>query len=186
MTLAVAYHTLALRSVIRGLNNAHAFITKGVAHIESQGHDPNDYLTTRLAPDMLNFTEQIQRFTDAAKSIPPNVNPDIEKLTLPDEEKTFPELLDRIKRTIAYLEGVDAKLFEGREGAEVTLKVRQGAIQITFPTLEYVTVHAQPNFWFHVVTAYDILRMKGVPLGKFDFLNGAGLLNVEFVKKADE
>ena len=147
MTAALSYHKLALGPIITGLKNAHAFISKGVAHIEAEGDDPNDYLTARLAPDMIDFIEQVQRFTDSAKGIPSRVNPDVAVFTLPDEEKTFPELLDRINRTIDYLEGVDEKSFEGKEGVEITMEFAGGAVQVTYSTLEYVMTFAHPNFW---------------------------------------
>jgi len=124
---------------------------------------------------MKDFTYQVYRFTDAAKFVPSRVNPEaIKALSLPDVEKTFPELQARIKQTIEYIEGVEESSFTGRESSEVVLKFGPTK-EFKFQALEYVLTFAQPNFWFHVTTAYDILRMKGVDVGKNDFLNGAGL-----------
>jgi hypothetical protein len=147
MPVALSYHRLALYPLITGLKNAHAFISKAAAHVESEGHDAADYTTARLYPDMYDFTQQVYRFTDGAKGIPPRVNPDNAVLTLPDVEKTFPELLERITRTIEYLEGIEEKSFEGREGAEVIMSFAKGTVQVRFTALEYVQVYAQPNFW---------------------------------------
>lgn len=147
MTAAISYSSLALDPVIRGLKNAHAFLQKAASHIEATGDDSNDYLTARLAPDMKNLIEQVHYFTYTAKSIPPHINVNISTLTLSDEDKTFPDLLARINRTIEYLEGIDDKRFEGQEGMELTMKFANGAVQVKYSTLQYVQMYAQPNFW---------------------------------------
>ncbi|KAF2023816.1 hypothetical protein EK21DRAFT_80058 [Setomelanomma holmii] len=185
MTTAITFHKLALGPVLQGLKNAHAFISKGQAHAAAQGHDENDYTTARLHPDMLDLVSQVNRFTDSAKFIPTRVNPENPTIPLPDVEKTFPELLDRITRTIAYLESIDEQSFEGRETAPYTSHFGQGTIKVEWTAIDYVMQFAQPNFWFHVTTAYDILRMKGVDVGKLDFLNGAGLMKLQRVEKAE-
>ncbi|CAO2652022.1 Nn.00g003050.m01.CDS01 [Neocucurbitaria sp. VM-36] len=179
----ITFHQVAIVPVLSGLKNAHFFINKGYEHAKAQNIDSNDFLTARLHPDMLDFIYQVQRFTDSAKFIPSRVNPAIEGMSLPDEEKTFPELLARIEKTIKYLESIDPSSFEGREGAEVPMKFGGGTIDVKFNALQYVTQFAQPNFWFHVTTAYGLLRMKGVDVGKFDFLNGAKLITMTTVKK---
>lgn len=180
---ALTFHNVALTPIIGGLKNAHAFITKGYEHSKTQDIDPTDFLTARLHPDMMDFTYQIYRFTDSAKFIPNRVNPAVEGFSLPDEEKSFPELLQRIERTIKYLEGVDASHFEGREGEQVVMKF--GPVEVKFTALQYVLQFAQPNFWFHVTTAYDILRHKGVDVGKFDFMNGAKIIQMTPIAKPE-
>lgn len=208
MATSLSFHHTTLSPIIAGLKNAKAWIAKGQQHAQSQGIDPNDYLTARLYPDMYDFIEQVQRFTDAAKFLPPRVNPAIPAITLPDVEKTFPELLDRVQRTLDYVESIDAKAFEGREDAELVLPFRNGTLQVTYSVAEYVVLFAHPNFWyvepfllflsiflqevdlltarrFHSTTAYGILRSKGVPLGKMDFLNGAGLKEIQVVEKKE-
>jgi hypothetical protein len=177
----LTFHNIALTPLINGLKNAHAFISKAQQHAQSQSLDPNDFLTARLHPDMQDFRYQIYRFTDSAKFIPPRVNPDIPSITLPDEEQTFEELLARIEKTTKYLEGVEAKSFEGREDEEVVMKFGGGKMEIRYTAATYVMQFAHPNFWFHVTTAYDILRHKSVDVGKFDFLNGAKIVEVKTV-----
>lgn len=147
MSSPITFHGLTLLPVITGLKNAHAFISKAASHIESQNHDAADYLGASLAPDMMNFTEQVHRMTDTAKAIAPRVNPANPEYSLPDVESTFPELLERIKKTIAHLEGIDAQTFEGREDEGVTMLYQKGTIKAEFKALEYVQVSAQPNFW---------------------------------------
>jgi len=147
MSSPITFHSAALTPILAGLKNIHVVLTKGATHIESLSHDAADYTSARLAPDMLNLAEQVYRLTDSAKAIPPRVNPENKALTLPDVETTFPELLERIENTIAYLESIDAKTFEGREGEDVILLLAKGAVRVEFKALEYVQIYAQPNFW---------------------------------------
>ncbi|KAF1849274.1 uncharacterized protein K460DRAFT_276614 [Cucurbitaria berberidis CBS 394.84] len=182
---AMSFHQVILIPILSGLKNARFFITKGYEHAKAHNIDPNDFLTARLHPDMRDFIFQIQRLTDAAKFIPSRVNPAVEDLALPDEEKTFPELLARIEKTIKYFEDLDAGCLDGCEDAEVVLKFSEGTLEAKFTALQYVLQFAQPNFWFHVTTAYDILRHKGVDVGKLDFLNGAKLIEVTRVVPAE-
>jgi hypothetical protein len=185
MTTAISFYQISLGSIIHGLQNAHHFISKGAAHAKSNNVDPNDYLNASLHPDMKDFIYQVQRFTDAAKFIPTRINPSNPSITLPDEEKTFPEVLERIKRTTEYLESIDPKTFEGKEHGQVVLEVGGGSIKVEYNAFEYVTMFAQANFWFHVTTAYDILRMKGVDVGKMDYLNGVGKFEFQKVEKKE-
>lgn len=144
---AITFHRASIVPLISGLKNAHAFVTKGYEYTKAQNIDPTDFLTARLHPDMLDFTYQIQSFTDTAQSIPSRINPAVEYTSLPREEKTFPELLARIEKAIDYLEGIDPSSFEGREGAEVPLKFRNGTVEAKFTAVQYVLEFAHPNFW---------------------------------------
>jgi hypothetical protein len=91
-----------------------------------------------------------------------------ESVSWEDNEKTFAELQERLAKTIAYLEALDPKSFEGKDDAEVILPQRSGELKFTGTT--YVTKFAIPNFYFHFVTAYGLLRKEGVPIGKGDYL----------------
>jgi len=142
---SITFHEICLTPVITGLKNAHGFISKGYEHAKAKNIDPNNFLTASIHPDMRDFRYQVYRFTDAAKFIPPRVNPSTEGITIPDTEQTFPELLERIQKTISYLEGVDAKSFEGREQETVTIPIGTG---IAFTAAQYVLVFAHPNFWY--------------------------------------
>jgi hypothetical protein len=179
---SLSFHKVAIAPTISGMKNAHAFITKGYEHAKTNNIDPNDYLTARLHPDMQDFRYQIYRLTDAVKFMPPRLNPALSSITLPDEEQTFEELLARIEKTIKYMEGFKESDFEGRENEEVVIKFGDGKNMIRLSASEYVSKFAHANMWFHITTAYAILRMKGVDLGKFDFLNGAKIIEIEQVK----
>lgn len=168
---------IVLPPVIRGLKNLTAILQKGVSHAQANSIKEEDYIKGRIYPDMGDLAFQIYSATNSAKGMASRINPDLEPLTMEDVETTFPALLDRIQRTIAYLEKIDPASLAGREQHEVVLTPPR--ITVRFPAIEYVLCLEHPNFWFHVATAYDILRMKGVPVGKKDYWNGAGLSKVE-------
>ncbi|KAI8943281.1 hypothetical protein NX059_001301 [Plenodomus lindquistii] len=174
---SLSFYEISLTPIIIGLKNTHAFLKKAEEHAKANKTDVNDFVTARLYPDMANFAFQIQRLTDAAKFIPTRINPAIEGVSIPDTEKTFAELVERVQKTISYLEGIDPKSFEGREQAEIQLSIG-GKFNPKFTGASYVFQFGHPNFWFHVTTAYDILRAQGVDVGKMDFLNGAKLIQV--------
>ena len=142
----LTFDKVVLTPFLNGLKNAHVFINKGYEHVQAQNIDPNDYLNARIHPDMKDFIFQVQRFTDSAKLALPRINPAIEPISLPDEEKTFPELLARIEKTIKYLENVDKSLLVGREDAQVMLEIGSH-VKMEFTGLSYVQTYAQPNFW---------------------------------------
>jgi hypothetical protein len=177
--MPLSFHAVAIKPVIRGLNNLSAVLTKGEQHAIANGIDPNEYISARLISDMYPLPEQIYRCTDSAKSLVPRLT-GLDPLVLPDVEKTFPEFQARIAKVIKYLEAVDPKAFDGQEEKEVVINTNgppgsESKYQITFEAKDYVSYFGHPNFWFHVVTAYGLLRMKGVDVGKLDFLNGAKL-----------
>jgi hypothetical protein len=181
---SLTFHKIAIAPTITGMKNAHAFITKGYEHVQAQNLDPETFLTARLHPDMKDFRYQIYRLTDAVKFMPPRLNPALASITMPDEEQTFPELLQRIEKTIDYMEGFKESDFEGREDEEVVIKFGDGR-GMRFSALEYVSKFAHANMWFHITTSYALLRMKGVDVGKFDFLNGAKIVEIEQLEKKE-
>lgn len=149
----------------RALRNLDHLLTKASA----SGVSEQDLLGARLAPDMLPLTKQVQIACDTAKLAVTRVA-QTEPLPIADEETTIVELRDRIARTIAYLEKADRAAFDGREAAEIILKLPN--TQMTFSGQSLITDFSLPNFFFHVTTAYGLLRMKGVAIGKMDYLAG--------------
>ena len=180
-----SFHSVALTPIIFGLKNAAALIRKSEAHAKANNIDPADYLTARLYPDMGDLCYQVYRFTDTAKHIVERSNPSAPTISLPDDEKTFSELLARIQKTLEYIESIEAKTLDGREDDEVVLHLAKhlpkGPLEVRSTVFEYVLRQAHPNFWFHVTTMYDIVRHKGIPLGKMDFLNGAELIPIKWL-----
>lgn len=152
----------------RSLKMLSNLLTKAEAHAKANGLKPEDLLEARLAPDMYHLTRQIQAAADAAKfgtARPSGVAPP----SHPDTETTFAELQARIKAVLDFIGDIDAAAFEGSETREVTLKTGSG--ELKFSGQDYLLSFALPNFFFHAVTAYDILRHKGLPLVKRDYLN---------------
>ncbi|EAT82209.1 hypothetical protein HBI56_079430 [Parastagonospora nodorum] len=177
MSNTLSFHHIALSPLLQGLRAAHHFLQKAQTHCQAQSDEPSTYLNASLHPEMKDLIYQVQRFTDAAKFVPCRVNPDIEGISLPDTETNFEELFARVQKVIGYLEKVDERQFEGKEGEEVVVQL--GKREWRGKKGEYVLQFAQPNFWFHVTTTYAILRMKGVDVGKLDFLTAGKPLGVE-------
>jgi uncharacterized protein len=121
----------------------------------------------RLAPDMFALSGQIQRASDAAKNSIGRLT-DIAAPSMPDEEKTMADLQERIAKTIAFLETVTPEDMAESAGRDV--KIAFKGFEANMKGDAYVTSFAIPNFFFHIVTAYDILRNQGVQIGKIDYL----------------
>lgn len=131
--------------------------------------DPEVFLFARLAPDMFPLTRQVQIATDHAKGASSRLaGRDAPRFE--DDELTFDDLHARIGRTTDYLATFSADDIHGSEDRNIELKL--GGRQIAMPGLQYLLHFAMPNFYFHVTTAYDILRHNGVPLGKTTFISG--------------
>lgn len=160
-------HAVSAPVFARMLRNVSAILTKAEAQAKAKGYDPAVLLNARLAPDMFPLTKQIQIATDHAKGCVARLADDAPE-TIEDNETTFADLQARIARVLAIVEGYTPDRFEGSETRLITIKIPNG--ELKFTGLDYVNQWAIPNFYFHLVTAYDILRANGVELGKRDFL----------------
>lgn len=165
--MALSMYDVSVPVFIRALTNLSAILDKGAAHAKAQGTDAAELIQTRLIADMDPLPAQVQRASDSAKGCVARLA-GIEIPSFPDDETTFPELQERIAKTIGFLKSIRPDQLEGSETRTVELKLRQGPI--TFDGKSYLLGFALPNFYFHVTTAYDILRHKGVQIGKMDFL----------------
>lgn len=152
---------------VRMLNNLAEILKKAAAHAETKKIDPAVLLQTRLYPDMFALARQVQIATDTAKGCAARLA-GVEPPRYEDKESSFPELLARIEKTIAYAKSIKPDQIDGSEDRPIVLKVRDQSINFT--GLAYLLNFALPNFYFHVATAYDLLRHNGVELGKQDFL----------------
>ncbi len=129
--------------------------------------DPQVFLTARLAPDMYALTRQVQVATDHAKGAPSRLaGREVPKYE--DNEATFAELQARLTKTLDLLASFSAAEFDGSDDRIVELKF--GPREVSMPGMQYLLHVAMPNFYFHVTTAYDILRHNGVPLSKATFI----------------
>ncbi len=142
---------------------------KGVANAKTRGFDPNVFVGQRLAPDMLPFAKQVQLASDFAKNSMARLA-GIDPPKFEDNEATMDELLARVKKTLAYLETVPAAALEGSEDRDIKIPLRDRTVE--FKGLPFLQSWALPNFFFHHVTAYNVLRHNGVDVGKRDFLGG--------------
>lgn len=154
----------------RALKNLSANLDKGRAWAEQNGMPAEELLAARLYPDMLPLTGQIQRASDTSRFVAVRVG-GVEPKPMADTETSSDDLQARIAATRDFLKAVPASSFDGKENIEV--KLRPGGRELTFTGEAYILGFAIPNFYFHCTTAYAILRHKGVPIGKMDFLGGA-------------
>ena len=153
------------------LNNLNHILGKAVAHVEAKKFDPSVLLQYRLAPDMLPFTRQILIACDAAKNGVARIS-GVEAPRFEDNESTFPELQERIRKTIAYLATVPSAALDGTEDKQITFPAGRDKTR-TMSAEAYLKQWALPNFFFHITMSYAILRNNGVDLGKSDYLAGA-------------
>jgi len=148
------------------LTNLSLILDKAQAFSEQKKFEIGNLLSARLAPDQLNFIRQIQILSDTANGY-------VGKLTtketpkFEDAEATLADLQQRIQRTIQFLGTVKPEDFKGWEARKVTNPRREGKY---LPANEFLMEHAVPNFYFHMTTAYAILRHNGVDIGKKDYL----------------
>jgi len=153
--------------IIDNLNALSKFLKKAEGIVEAKKFDKSVVLGLRLFPDMLNLCKQVQLVTDFAKGCGARLS-GVAIPSYADEEKTFEELQARIAKTIDFLKSLDEKSFADAATRDVTIKV--SGKDMTMPGSVYFNSAFLPNFFFHMTTAYNILRSIGIELGKGDFL----------------
>ena len=168
--MSFTIYDASIPTMIRALSNLSKIMDKAVAQAKAQDMPLSTLLEARLAPDMHPFPRQIQIASDAAKGAAARLA-NIEAPAMADTETTFPELQARIAKTIDFLKSVSADKMAGAEDREIVMKFPQG--EMKFSGRDYLNHFALPNFFFHVTTAYGLLRHKGIAIGKMDFLGGA-------------
>lgn len=152
---------------IRMLANLATILERGAAHAEARKFDPAVLVTGRLYPDMFPLAKQVQIAADAAKGGAARLAQQ-EIPAFEDTEVTFADLVERVRKTIAFLETLRAEQFEGSEDRTVSWKTRHATK--TMQGMPYLLNHVLPNFYFHIATTYAILRHNGVEIGKGDYL----------------
>lgn len=165
MTLSL--YDVSVPVFIRAFGNMSDFLEKGQAFADEKDIAHADLLEARLFSDMAPLTTQIQRASDTAKLVAVRVG-ERDNVAMEDDEASFDDLQARIAATIAFLKTVPPESMEGRDEAEV--EIRTPKVTMNFTARHYILHFALPNFFFHVTTAYALLRHKGVPLGKMDFI----------------
>ena len=166
---------LTVRQFARSLRNLDAILTKAEAYAQKRGFDVNNLVNARLAPDMLPFVAQIRIACDNAKAAAANLSGKAAPKH-DDDEKTFEELHARIAKCLAFVDSVSEADFANVQPDQ--------PVKLQYPpnkglrAVDYVFGRQIPNFYFHVVTAYDILRHSGVDIGKPDYLGELPLIDV--------
>ncbi len=165
--MTISMYEVSIPVFIRMSKNLAAILAKGATYVEAKKIEPTVLINSRLYPDMFHLARQVQIASDAAKGCGARLAGQ-EPPKFEDNEATFPELLTRIDKTIAYLETLKPEQIDGSEQRTITLQIRNKTV--TFLGMPYLLNFALPNFYFHVTTAYDILRHCGVEIGKQDFI----------------
>jgi hypothetical protein len=165
--MAISMSSASAPVFVKTLGNMLAWLDKAEKHAEARKFDPNNFLLLRLAPDMLPFARQVQIASDNAKG-PIARLAGLEIPKYEDNEASFDELRERIRKTVQFINSVPADKIDGSEGREIVLPMRSG--ELRFSGENYLKHFALPNFFFHATTAYALLRHGGVELGKADFL----------------
>jgi len=165
--MQMSMYQASLPVFIHMLGNLREILGKGAAHAEEKGIDPGVLLNCRLYPDMFPLSRQVQIATDVVKGFAARVA-DQSPPKYEDNEATFDELAERVGKTIVFLESFEPGQIDGTEEKQVLLPLRSG--EVTLKGLDYLNHFVMPNFYFHVTTAYALLRHNGVELGKKDFI----------------
>ncbi|MFL6688577.1 MAG: DUF1993 family protein [Alphaproteobacteria bacterium] len=170
MTLSV--HSVLTESMVPMLQSLSAIFDKASAFAEAKKIDPAVLASARLAPDMFPLTRQVQIACDMLKSAAAYLA-GAEPQRFEDNEKTLEELKARIGKCIAYVESFPASAYDGAESRKIVVPLIDKLV-LDIDGAHYLTDWAIPHFYFHVATAYDILRHNGLDIGKRDYLAHIG------------
>ena len=167
--MSITMYSAFIPVAIRQLNALSTILGKAVAHCEARKIEPNAFLSSRLFPDMFALTRQVQIAADMVKGGAARLA-GIEIPKYEDNEATFADLQARLEKTVAFLKTIQPAQIEGKEGLDITIKLPTRELQ--FKGEAYLTGFVLPNMYFHLTTAYNLLRQGGVEIGKQDFLAG--------------
>jgi len=165
--MSVSLYDVSIPVFTLSLNNLAAILDKAASHAVNKKIDPKVLPTARLIIDMLPLSSQIQIACDTAKGAAARLA-GIEVPKHPDTETTIDELKARVVKTLDFLKTIKPEQLQGAETREIVLQFPQTTLKFT--GINYLTNFVLPNFFFHVTTAYALLRKNGVDLGKGDFL----------------
>jgi len=167
----ISMHTMSVDTFVPMLESLSAILDKGAAHAKSA---KLDLVNARLAPDMFTLAQQVQLACDNACESAARLSAQ-KPATFANDETTIADLKERIAKAVAYLKNLPASAFSGAEERDCTIPIPNDAkMVIAMNGVQYLRAWALPHFYFHVVTAYDILRHEGVVIGKRDYLSQVG------------
>jgi len=167
--MSIGLHAVSVPVFTRMLTNLSTFLDRASADAEARKFEPSVLLQARLYPDMLPLTKQVQLACDFAKGASARLA-GVPVPPFPDDETTVAELKARIGKVVAFCASLTATDVDAGAAREITIQLRDRSV--TMNGVDYLNHMAMPNFWFHVTTAYAILRHNGVVLGKRDFVGG--------------
>jgi hypothetical protein len=168
--MTISMYQATVPTMIKALDNLAEILAKGQQFADAKKIDPSVLVNSRLAPDMLALAKQVQIASDTCKGGAARLAQQ-EAPSFADIEVTFPELIERARKTVAYLKTLKPEQIDGSEERTVTWTTRSGSREMKGQP--YLLHHVLPNVFFHVTTAYGILRHNGVEIGKKDFLGPA-------------
>ena len=171
--MEISIYAIAIETFVPMLRSLSNVLDKGADHARANKSDPTALVNARLAPDMYTLAQQVQLATDQARDATARLSGQ-DAPQLEHNEKTLEELKARIARTIDYVNSVPASAFAGAEDREITIPIPENNIAFEMNGLQFLRDWALPHFYFHVVTAYGILRHNGVNIGKSDYMSGVG------------
>jgi len=173
LSMTISMYSASVPVFIHTLTNLNAILSKAAAHAQAKKIDDSVLLNTRLFPDMLPFTKQVDIATDFARGTAARLA-GLETPVFEDNEKTFAELMARVERTLDYLRTFKPEQIDGSEAREIVRPL--GGQPKKFTGINYLLQFALPNFYFHATTTYAILRHSGIEVGKMDFLGALDLV----------
>jgi hypothetical protein len=165
--MAIDLYRLSVGTFLRQIENLDKLLAKAQAHVTEGQSQESDLLAAKLAPDMFGFAKQVQLVSDFAKSVAGRLA-GAELPRFEDNETTLAELRERLAKTVAYLRTLQQASFEGAETREIEVPGRDRTLH--FVGDNYLLNFGLPNFYFHYTTAYDILRNRGLEIGKRDYV----------------
>ncbi len=163
----ISMYQASVPAFVRGLTSLKTILERAAAHAQAKKIDDVVFVNDRLYPDMLPLSRQVQIASDFARGTSARLA-GVEPPPIEDNEKTFSELIARVDKSLDYVKTFTAAQIDGSEGRQITRPVR--GQPKTFTGLDYLRQSSLPNFYFHMTTAYAILRHNGVEVGKADFI----------------
>ena len=165
--MTISMYQASVPRFVNILGNLFNILDKTQAHIDAKKLSDASLTAFRLFPDMLPMTTQVQVACDTAKGVVARLA-GVDIPAFEDNEQTIAELKARVAKTIAFIQTITPAQIDGTEDKDIVTK--RGEKETHYKGMQFLLGHAIPNFYFHITTAYAILRHNGVEIGKRDFL----------------
>ena len=167
--MSISVYDQTIGAMVPMLQNLDRIVSMAESWVAEKKIEPDAILQARLAPDMLTFIHQVRIATDIGKGAAARLS-GLDVPVWEDNESTFADVHGRIGKALDYFAKFDPGQFEGAEARDIVLKLSVGTLEMSGQ--QYILGFVLPNFYFHVTTAYNLLRHNGLQIGKVDFLSG--------------